>query len=63
MNNNTRSVKVNNRPGKKEKKAITVWRECVRRAKKKLERGTDSWGILSDKVLKEAMTSYCAMGY
>jgi len=56
-------VKVNNRPGKKEKKAITVWRECVRRAKKKLERGTDSWGILSDKVLKEAMTSYCAMGY
>ena len=56
-------MKVNNRPGKKETKAITDWKKCVRRAKKKLQKGTDSWGILSGEVLKEAMRCYCAMGY
>ena len=58
------AIKVNNnRPLKKETKAIQDWKICVRRSKQKLGKGEDSWGILSGAVLKEAMKCYCAMGY
>ncbi len=53
----------NNKPQKKETKAILDWNKCVKQAKKKLGKGEDSWGILSGAVLKEAMRCYCAMGY
>lgn len=53
----------NNKPSKKETKAIQDWNTCVKRAKKKLGKGEDSWGILSGAVLREAMRCYCAMGY
>jgi hypothetical protein len=48
---------------KRETQAIKDWNKCVRRAKKKLGKGEDSWGILTGAVLKEAMRCYCAMGY
>lgn len=48
---------------RKETQAMKDWARCVKSAKKKLGKGTDSWGILSGAVLKEAMRTYCAMGY
>ncbi len=53
----------NNKLSKKETKAIQDWNTCVKRAKNKLGKGEDSWGILSGAVLREAMRCYCAMGY
>jgi hypothetical protein len=47
----------------KEKQALIDWKICVQRAKKNLNKGTDTWGIIRKDVLQEAMRCYCAMGY
>ena len=45
----------------KQKETMQLWRSCVSKAKKKLDK-PQSYGIIKGKTLKLAQTYFCAQG-